>query len=117
MARYIRYETDDGNEIWIEAEDGDEEFVTDRPDGLGMVVHAADDVPLKKEKLTKVLGMVRPLVDAVHDQINSVAVRPNEIQLEVGFKFTAKVGVVLAKAGSEVTMKVCLKWVLKDEAE
>ena len=36
--------------------------------------------------------------------------QPSEAQVEVGFKFSAKAGVILASADSEATFKVTLKW-------
>ena len=51
---------------------------------------------------------IRPAAQIMMDSLKGL--KPEEIALEVGVKFTAKAGVVLVSADSEATFKVTLTW-------
>ena len=112
MAKFIKYKTDEGNEVWIEIEDEgeDDQFVTDDDDHGSDTVQASDDSLAEKVKLSKVLESIKPLVNAIYKQVEDVAVRPQEVAVEFGMKFNAQVGVVLAKATTGANMTIKLKW-------
>lgn len=122
MSKYVQYQTSDDEYIWIEVEEGDETFVEaegarkDRQKGSILVPAARATLPGSRS-LANAIEQVRPVINAVYDQVDSFAVRPDEINLNLGLKFTAKVGVVLAKAGTEGTMNIGIKWKLKDKAD
>lgn len=51
---------------------------------------------------------IAPASEAVLKMIKNIGI--TEGQLEVGLKFSAKAGVVLASADSEATFKITMKW-------
>ncbi len=56
---------------------------------------------------------IRPAAQMVLDSLREMNT-PKEIQLEFGLKFSAKTGVIVASADSEVNFKVSVKWVNED---
>lgn len=122
MSKYVRYQTSDDEYLWIEVEEGDETFVeaedADEEDPTGSILVPATSASLPDSKsLTSALEKVKPVVDALTTQAESFSMRPEEITLNLGLKFTANVGVVLAKAGTEGTINVGLKWKLDNKAD
>lgn len=60
-------------------------------------------------KFLDAVKSVKPAAEAILEIFKGVQ-GPDEIGLEFGLKFNAKVGVVLASADSEATFKLSLKW-------
>lgn len=50
----------------------------------------------------------------VINKVRELKESPDEINVEFGLKFNGKVGVVIASADSEATLKVSLKWKRKE---
>ncbi|MEO1564328.1 MAG: CU044_2847 family protein [Pseudomonadota bacterium] len=122
MSKYVQYQTDEDKYIWIEVETGDEIFVAVEgskkggPAGSMLRDASAGSMP-SAETLTSAIEEVKPVIEAVTRQAESFSVRPAEVSLNLGLKFTAKVGVVLAKAGTEGTINLGLKWKLDKKAD
>jgi hypothetical protein len=95
----IEYALADGQSIVVEAE-GD----------AGPVQRGRGDAPVERaaESFEAAVAKLKPAAAAVIDGLKGLT--PEEITLELGLKFSAKAGVVLASADSEATFKVTLKW-------
>lgn len=95
----IEYPLDNGETIYIEAETTEHELSRISNDG-GKETSA--------QKFEDALQKTEPALSAVANLVKKL--QPAEAQVEVGFKFSAKAGVILASADSEATFKVTLKW-------
>ena len=62
------------------------------------------------ERFVEAIAKVKPAAEALFNSLREMNA-PDEIGLEFGVKFNAKVGAILASADSEATFKVSLKWV------
>ncbi len=65
------------------------------------------------ERFESVAKRIRPAAQLVLDALRELN-SPKEIALEFGLKFSAKTGVIVASADSEVNFKVNVKWVNPD---
>jgi hypothetical protein len=98
--QYIKYEID-GTTVCVEAEALSSEIDDDiSRDGEGLI---------EGGKFQAAIEGIKPAADAVLDVLKKIK-DPSEISLEMGIKFGAKAGVILASADSEATMKVTVKW-------
>ncbi len=95
----IEYTLDNGGTLYIEAETSEDEL--SRISNTGGKETAG-------QKFEEALNKTEPALAAVTKLIKRL--QPAESQVEVGFKFSAKAGVILASADSEATFKVTLKW-------
>ncbi|OQX00230.1 MAG: hypothetical protein BWK73_49140 [Thiothrix lacustris] len=95
----IEYPLDNGDIIYIEAETTEDELSRISNDG---------GKETSGQKFEDALKKTEPALSAVANLIKRL--NPAEAQVEVGFKFSAKAGVILASADSEATFKVTLKW-------
>lgn len=70
-----------------------------------------------KEKLNDHISDVNMIVKNVSEEIDSCVkslnYTPDEISVEIGIKFSAEAGAILAKAATEGAIKVELKWMNK----
>ena len=100
-------------------------------DGTPIVFETADELPAggtqrvsrgggadgaierAEQSFNQVAKRIRPAAQMVLDALRELN-SPKEIGLEFGLKFSAKAGVVVASADSEVNFKVTVKWVNSD---
>lgn len=98
--QYIKYEIN-GEPIFVEAQSIPSEIDNDiKCDGDGLI---------EGGKFETALRGLKPIANAVMETLNDLN-NPSEISLEMGVKFGAKTGVILASADTEATMKITLKW-------
>lgn len=95
----VEYELKDGKTIFVEVE-------TPERDLQRISTHSGTEKAIKK--FEQAIEDIAPATEAVLTMIKSLGI--SEGQLEVGLKFTAKAGVVLASADSEATFKITMKW-------
>ena len=67
------------------------------------------DVESSSDHFEKVAARIRPAAQVVLNALKDLNT-PKEIQLEFGVKFSAKAGVIIASADSEMHFKVTVKW-------
>lgn len=98
--KYIKYEIN-GEAVYVEAESISSEIDDEiSQDGDGLIEGGKFETAVKG---------LKPIANAVMETLNDLN-NPSEISLEMGIKFGAKTGVILASADTEATMKVTLKW-------
>ena len=98
--KLVRYEMKNGSSIIVEEE------IDDR----GGLVARSDMVETAKASFEDALASVRPAVEAVLEQIDSLVSKPEEITLELGISLKAEVGAIIAKTALEGSFKLSLKW-------
>jgi len=105
--QYIKYEIN-GESVYVEAESISSEMDDEiSHDDAGLIEGGKFETALKG---------LKPIANAVMETLNDLN-NPSEISLEMGIKFGAKTGVILASADTEATMKVTLKWQKKPNHE
>jgi hypothetical protein len=102
MAEYSEFQLPDGSKIVVEiAEDP-------RLPGYRPVARDTDQQP--EHSFKEALDRIRPVADGVMDALRSLAVRPDDIEVEFGVKLSGKVGAIIASTGTEANFKIKLKW-------
>ena len=96
----VEFALEDGSSVVFEADAGPGTY---RASGGG------DETNKAADKFDAVVKRIRPAAELVLDSLKELNT-PSEIQLEFGIKFSAKTGVILASADSEVNFKVSIKW-------
>jgi hypothetical protein len=91
--------------------EGGGEIIAEVDGGLGVELVASTDptdIPLASTSLEKAVANLRPMAKAVLGQLEELA--PDEVQVELGLKFSAAVGVMLAKTSGEGSCKITIGW-------
>lgn len=94
----IEYPLENGTTILVETQTSEEATARISSEGT----EAAG------QKFEEAVNKAEPALLAVTNLMKKL--QPEEATVEVGFKFSAKAGVILASADSEATFKVTLKW-------
>jgi hypothetical protein len=81
----------------------------DQADGDIVRISADTEVPKATETLKSSLEKIKPALRQIAATLKDIN-EPREIAVEVGLKFSGKVGIVFASLDSEVSFKVTLKW-------
>lgn len=100
----VEFELEDGSSIVME---------TSRDEGgFQRIARGGDeDAPAKAEKKFKdIASTIGPAAQVILNTLKEINT-PEEIQLEFGLVFSAKTGVIIASADTEVNFKVTVKWV------
>ena len=100
MAHLVEFDLREGGSIIVEVDDA-----ISRPVRVSKPGEIADKA---KKSFDEAVAGIRPIAQAVVSQLVELA--PETISVELGVKFSAEAGVVLAKAASEGTCKLTLTW-------
>lgn len=63
-----------------------------------------------KEKFESAVEVMKVVAERLIKNVTESDIKPEEISVEFGIKFSATAGAFLAKAGSEAHLKVTMKW-------
>ncbi|HXM49974.1 MAG TPA: CU044_2847 family protein [Pyrinomonadaceae bacterium] len=102
MAHLIEIPLDGGGSVLLEV--GENGGGTKR--GLGRTEITEKATQTFEEAITK----IRPVADAIIDQLRQLVVAPEEIGVEFGIKLNADAKAYIASAGAEANFRVTLKW-------
>jgi len=109
MAGMIRYEID-GKAFYVEGTDDAMPSPSSPMRGSTLSGSSTGQTAQQASNHFKdAIAHIRPAAEAVLHSLAEMN-QPDEINLEFGVKFSAKVGAILASADSEATFKVSLKW-------
>ena len=87
-----------------------------RRPGVEQVSLVPADVIAKSEAaLEKTAEAIRSLAQRVTSSLDTLEVRPKEIEVSFGLKFDAEAGVLVSKAGVEASVSVKLVWKSDDK--
>lgn len=109
MKKVVPFELD-GGPVYIEVEDRD---VDD--DGFTRVSRNDHDDSNSEKRFSSAIARVKPAAEAVLKAFSDMN-QPDEIGLEFGIKFNARLGAIFTSVDSEATFKVSLKWANKTKA-
>lgn len=100
MAEILRFETADGIDVLVEA---------DEPAyGIQRVARGADGIVESANRLQQALGAARATVAAAFEALSELDL--DELTVEFGVKLTAEAGALIAKTAGEGHLKVVAKW-------
>ena len=95
-----------GREVWIE--------VTDDalPGGaLEPVARSGERVAREaQETFEQALGTIEEVASDIHAALTRMAQRPDEVTVELGIKFAASAGVIIAQGDVGANLKLTLSW-------
>lgn len=100
MTHLIEMELGDGVSIWVNAVATPEQGGVARA-GVGEKV---------KQSFTEVISSLRPLASRLLDQFQGLDHPVDKAEVEFGFGFEAKGGIVIAQGGTQASFKVKLTW-------
>ena len=65
-----------------------------------------------RQRLDAVLEVVKDTAESVHTSLARISpeAKPDGVNVTFGIKLTGEVGIVFAKAGTEATFEITLKW-------
>ena len=105
MRRFTEFLLDEGGSIIIETESLDDE---DKPIKASL---CEKHVPIRAEmSFESALEKIKPLSSELISKIESLANKPDEIQLEFAIILKAKCGAVITSIASDANFKITLKW-------
>ncbi len=102
MAELMRWELDDGDEVFVEV-------AQDAPE-ISPVSRAGNMIESAGVSLSSALGHVRNAATVVLGQFRGMAECPDEVQVEFGVRLTAEAGAVIAKTSMDGHLNVTLTW-------
>lgn len=77
-------------------------------DGTATTLTSPSDAEKASTSFQTAVAKLKPISQAVMDQIKELA--PKGVTIEIGVKFSAEAGVILAKTSGEGTCKVTISW-------
>jgi hypothetical protein len=77
-------------------------------DGAGTTLTSPSDAEQASTSFQSAVSKLRPISQAVMEQVKALA--PKGVTIEIGVKFSAEAGVILAKTSGEGTCKVTISW-------
>lgn len=103
--RLVKYKTAKGGSLVFEV---------DEVAPPGMKLAASDKGTVQAaQTLEDALNEIEPVITTLCDKLHGMVRSPQQVNIELGLKFTAGVGVILAKVGTEGHCKVSLTWTKK----
>ena len=104
MNKLIEFESEFGT-ITIESEETSRSGTRNFSAGGGTAEKA-------KEKFEQSINVLQSVSKSIIGQLNDVkdTLKPDEIEIKVGLKFTAEAGAFIAKTSAEGNLEITIKW-------
>ena len=104
----VQYELCDGD-VYVEVGD-------DKNTDLIDDATVADEIRKAKDSFVDTVKQIAPAVNAcVQGLKEGIIAEPQEISIELGIKFSSEHGIILSTIGSEVNLKLTVKWKQKND--
>jgi hypothetical protein len=102
MKRLVEFPLEEGGSILVQI---------DEPD-TGGTIRAGRDETIEKAKDTfeDALNRVLPAAKSVVEKLQSMASRPDEIEVNFGITLSAKAGAFVASTGADANFGVTVRW-------
>jgi hypothetical protein len=109
MKKLLQFTTDDGSDFFVEVED---EPVSQAPavrggasdEGTRGVIQNASD------SFAKTIKPLKEISNSIVNCVKEFASSPDQVQVELGLKFTAKAGIIITSLDSEANLKITFTW-------
>jgi hypothetical protein len=107
MKQLLQFKANDGTDLYIEvgetAASNQLRGGSGNPDDRGVIESA-------QHSFDKALQPLNEISNSIINCIKNISHSPQEVEVELGLKFTAKAGIILTSLDSEAHLKVTLKW-------
>ena len=107
MKKLLQFITDDGNEFYVEVQDENPQAATRSGTAVeqtrGVIQNAANS-------FENALKPLKEVSNKIFNSLKDITNSPDEVQVELGLKFSAKAGIILTSLDSEANFKIILKW-------
>ncbi|MEM6297227.1 MAG: CU044_2847 family protein [Bacteroidota bacterium] len=102
MNEVLEFETENGEIIYIEVDEGRRGVHRGRGESKngGRI----------KEKFEAALSLVKTVGNSIVEQVKQIDAAPDEVSVELGVKFSVETGAIIAKTGTEGNIRLTLKW-------
>lgn len=113
MTGILKFETKHGT-VAIEVDEDQAGTVQASDADDGYVRKGSEPMTAKGPKIpssfSKAMEPLRAYAGNIEEVISDLDITPREVSVEVGLKWSGETGFIIAKAGTEVEMKVALTW-------
>jgi hypothetical protein len=107
MKRLLQFKNEDGSTFFVEVDD----LITNEPtrgilddqNSRGLIQNAT-------ESFEKALKPLKEISNNICNSIRQITYNPDEVQIELGLKFSAKAGIILTSLDGEANLKIILSW-------
>jgi hypothetical protein len=99
-SQLIAFSLDSGGTVFVETE----------PDQDTGALVGRNNAIAATQTFEQALSHLKPVADAVLEQVMALASRPDEVLVELGVSLKAEAGVIIAKTAGEGSLKLTLKW-------
>ena len=82
----------------------------DRPGLREVRLTGSDAAARSAEALRKAMSVIQAVTEDLHEAVNNLVERPDQIEVAFGVKFDTEIGAFVAKAGLEAAITVTLTW-------
>lgn len=107
MKKLLEFTTDEGEVFFVEVQEAMPGVTTrggDSPEASrGVLQNAANS-------FENALKPLKEVCNKIFCSLKEIANAPDEVQVELGLKFSAKAGIILTSVDSEANFKIVLKW-------
>lgn len=108
MKKILQLKASDGSDIYVEVAD----MVSGEPT-RGYLPESRGIIENAKESFDNALKPLKEVSNSIINCIKDISNSPNEVEVELGLKFTAKTGVIITSLDSEAHFKITFKWINK----
>jgi hypothetical protein len=106
MKQLLQLKANDGSDLYVELD----EIATNNAVRGGSSSNDRGVIENAQQSLDKALQPLKEISNSIIDCIRNISNAPQEVEVELGLKFTAKAGIILTSLDSEAHLKVSLKW-------
>jgi hypothetical protein len=107
MKKLLQFTSAEGNDFYIEVEDP---AVAEASRGGTTEPVTRGIIQNVQESFDKALQPLKEISNSIVNCIKDIANSPEEVEVELGLKFTAKAGIILTSFDSEANLKIVLRW-------
>ena len=107
MKQLLQLKANDGSDLYVEV---DETAANNAVRGSSSNTNDRGVIENAQQSLDRALQPLKEISNSIIDCIKNISNVPQEVEVELGLKFTAKAGIILTSLDSEAHLKVSLKW-------
>ena len=107
MKQLLQLRTNDGTDLYVEV---DETTVNNPLRGNSNNLEDRGVIENAQQSFDKALQPLKEISNSIINCIKNITNSPQEVEVELGLKFTAKAGIILTSLDSEAHLRVSLKW-------
>jgi len=107
MKKLLQFKTGEGDTFYIEVNESPANEpmrgISGDESTRGIIQNAADN-------FDKALKPLKDISNSIINSIKEIVNSPDEIEVELGLKFSTKAGIILTSIDSEANFRISLKW-------